>query len=118
MAVGRAEERLDGPVLRLPLRVDRQGREGDSRGEILAQRAREVRHRLVAGGAARSPVPHLSRAIRRLAALAQGRLEELQVHPTKVAGDSVASKAVIDLRSDTMTRPTAAMREAIANAEV
>src|SRR6185437_15886420 len=74
---------------------------------------REVGHLRIAGRAVRRPLPHLTRAERRLAALAQRVVEEDQVHrPT------VASWVVIDLRSDTMTKPTPGMLAAMAAVEV
>jgi threonine aldolase len=113
MAVGCAEERLHGAVARLPLRLDREGRERDGVGQLVAQRARQVRHLVVAGGAAGRPLPHLARAEGRLAALAQRLFEEGQVHRA-----TVASRVVIDLRSDTVTKPTPGMLAAMAAADV
>src|SRR5207237_9362282 len=63
--------------------------------------------------AARRPVPHLAGAVRGFATLAQGLLQEGQVHRA-----TVASAVVIDLRSDTVTKPTPGMLAAIAAAEV
>src|SRR5262249_12454316 len=100
MPVAGAEERLDRAVLRLALGLDGERGEGHHRGEFVAQRARQVRHRVVAGGAPRGPLPDLPGAERGLAALLQHRLEEGQVHPL-----TVASAVVIDLRSDTVTKP-------------
>src|SRR5580693_8813667 len=44
-------------------------------------------------------------------------VEELGVY-TSVQGDKSSTGAVVDLRSDTVTRPTPAMRRAMAEAEV
>ena len=85
MAVRRAEERLHRAVARLTLSFDRQRGKPHSLRELLAQRARQVRHRVVAGRAARGPLPDLPDAEGRLAALAQRLLEEGQVHRATVA---------------------------------
>ncbi len=113
MAVGGAEERLHRPVPRLALGLDRERRERHGRRELLAQRARQVRHRVVAGGAARRPLPHLAGAVGGLAALAQ-RL--VRGGPDPSGYGSV--RGVIDLRSDTVTKPTPGMLAAMAAAEV
>src|SRR5262249_815736 len=70
-------------------------------------------HRVVAGRTARDPLPHLPGTKSRLAALAQRLFEEGQIHrPT------VASRSMIDLRSDTVTKPTPGMLAAMAAAQV
>ena len=112
VAVGGAEERLDRAVLRLALGLDRERGEGHRGRELVAQRARQVRHRVVAGRAARRPLPDLARAERGLAALRAASFEEGQVHRATVAS------VVIDLRSDTVTKPTPGMLAAMAAAEV
>src|SRR5438105_28381 len=113
MTVTGAEERLHRAVARLAFGLDGERREGNGRRELVAQRQREVRHRRVARRAARRPLPHLAGAERRLAALVQRPLEEGQVHRA-----TVASAVVIDLRSDTVTKPTPGMLAAMAAAEV
>src|SRR5689334_912147 len=113
MLVAGAEERLHGAVARLPFRLDGERRERDGRRQLLAKSTREVRHSLVAGGAARGPLPYLAGAEGRLAALAQGLLEKDQIHRA-----TVPSRVVIDLRSDTVTKPTPGMLAAMAAAEV
>ena len=80
VAVGGREQRLHGAVPRGALGLDGQGRERNRSGELVAERPRQVRHRLVAARPARRPVPHLAGAVGGLAAVAQRRLEERQVH--------------------------------------
>ena len=78
--VGGLEEGLDGAVARTLLVLGRQRRERDLGGERLPERAREVGHRVVAGGAARCPVPGLSCAVARLAELRDALLQKVEVH--------------------------------------
>jgi threonine aldolase len=86
------------------------------KGTVEASSSRKVR-----GGSSsrrsrrrRGPsTPTLAAAEGRLTALAQGLLEKGQVHRT-----TVASAVVIDLRSDTVTKPTPGMLAAMAAAEV
>ena len=79
-----------------------------------ARRAlREVRHRVVARGAARRPLPHLAGAEGRLAPLGE-RLFEERADPSGYGSVT----PVIDLRSDTATQPTPGMLAAMAAAAV
>src|SRR5712692_2936450 len=82
MAVTGAEQRLDGSVLRTRLVLDLERRERHALGEARAQRGREVRHLLVAGRAARRPLPHLARAIDGL--VLQFLFERSEIHPDRV----------------------------------
>src|SRR5439155_7259091 len=104
---------LHRAVARLALGLQRQGRERHKRLEIRAQSARQIRHRVVTGCAAGRPVPHLTGAECRLGALDQGPLEKGQIHRA-----TVASRPMIDLRSDTVTKPTPGMLAAMTAAEV
>ena len=53
--------------------------------ELLAERARQVRHLGVAGDPARGPFPHLAGAEGGLAAVGERLFEERQIHAFKVA---------------------------------
>jgi len=85
MAVGGPEERLDRAVPRVLLVLGRQRRKRHIRLERLAERAREVRHRVVPLDAAGRPVPRLTRAVRRLAEVRQARPEQVEIHAATVA---------------------------------
>src|SRR5262249_33910079 len=98
---------------RLALCFNRQRGKRHSGRELCAQGARQVRHRVVAGRAAPGPLPHLPGTECRLAAIAQRPFEEGQIHRA-----TVASRPMIDLRSDTVTKPTPGMLAAMAAAEV
>ena len=80
VAVGGQEQRLHRAVTRGALGLDGESRERHRGGQLLAEGARQIGHRLVAAGTARRPVPHLAGAVHGLAALAQRRLEEREVH--------------------------------------
>ena len=58
---------------------------GTAPGELVAERARQVRHLLVAGDAARGPLPHLAGAEGGLAAAGERLFEQCQIHAFKVA---------------------------------
>jgi hypothetical protein len=83
MAVRGVEQDLKRPVAGELLAFDGERRERDLRGEAGAQRRGKVRHLAVARGAARSPLPDLPGAVRRLAG--ERRLEELEIHGRTVA---------------------------------
>jgi hypothetical protein len=68
MALVRAEQRLDGPVPRLRLLRELEGRERHVARELVAQSPWEVRHPLVAVGPACGPGPDLPGAICRFSA--------------------------------------------------
>src|SRR5215207_720489 len=85
MAVGGAEERLDGAVGRRRLVLDRQRREGNALGEPRAQRQREVRHLVIAAGAASRPLPYLPGAEGRLSRVGKRAFEQREVHAATVA---------------------------------
>ena len=85
VAVLRAEERLHRPVLRLALGDDLERRERHRLGEVGAQRLRKRRHLLVGRDAARSPLPHLARAVGGLALLGESAFEEREIHCRTVA---------------------------------
>jgi threonine aldolase len=88
-------------------------REGHLFGERGTHRLRDRGHLRVGRGAARCPLPDLSDAVGRLAALGESTLEDREIH----ARDGSVC-LVIDLRSDTVTQPTPGMRRAIADAAV
>jgi hypothetical protein len=85
MAVGGAEQHLDRSVARLALDLDRERRERDPLRQCLAQRLREVGHRVVAGGATCSPRADLAGAVRGLIQLSECALQEADVHRPTVA---------------------------------
>lgn len=85
MAVVRTKERLDGAVARTRLVLERERRERHTIGKLCAERARQRRHCVVAGGAARGPFPDLTGAVRRLAALEKRLLELSEIHARRVA---------------------------------
>ncbi len=80
MTVVRPEQRLHGAVARLALGLDRQRGERHGGLELVAERAREVRHRVVARGAAGRPLPHLAGAVRGLAVAGERALEKCEIH--------------------------------------
>ena len=67
-------ERAGGEVLGVPVQA------ADALGELRAQARGQVGHRLVAGRAPRRPPPHLAGAEGGLAELAQGGVQEVEVH--------------------------------------
>src|SRR5207342_960274 len=93
VAVCCAEERLDRPVLRHCLVLDRQSRERHLLGERVAQRPRQIRHLVVAGCPARRPFPHLAGAEGGLVECGEGLVEELEIHTGRVAPCSRRSRA-------------------------
>ena len=80
VAVVRAEERLDRPVAGLALLDHLQGRERHRVRERRSQPLRQSRHLLVRRHATGCPLPDLTAAVRRLAALGERLLEEREVH--------------------------------------
>ena len=92
---------------------DLERRERHRFDECRAQRLRQGRHVVVRRGAASRPLPHLPCPVRGLAPRGEGLLQQGEIH----APDGSVSP-VIDLRSDTATRPTDGMRRAIAEASV
>ena len=78
--VVRVKQRLQRAVAGLRLVDDGQRRERDLLGQRVAQRDRQVRHRLVAAGAARGPVPHLAGAEGWLAGVCERALEQVEIH--------------------------------------
>src|SRR5688572_12002995 len=113
MSVPCAKEHLRRAVLRGALGHDLESRERHRLDERRSQALGQGRHVVVRPRAARRPLPHLARAVGGLAPLRQRALEQGEIH----APDGSVS-AVIDLRSDTATKPTDGMRRAIAEANV
>ena len=74
------EQRLDRAVARVRLVQERQRRVRDLGLQALAQRRRQVGHRVVAGGAARGPAPRLAGAEGGLAGVGERALEQLEIH--------------------------------------
>src|SRR2546422_8324902 len=109
MAVVCAEQRLHGPVARLGFLNELERGERHLPFQATPQRVGKVRHLLVAGGTARSPLPDLTSAVRRLAAFAQMLLQQRTIH---VGQGSVAhgssSTAVVDRRGS-FPSPTPAL---------
>ena len=120
MAVARAEQRLHRPVARVRLVLDRQRRERDVLLEPRAQRGRNVRHLVVSRGASRSPLPDLAAPVGRLVGegLVRGASCPSGHGSARLFGNNGRFRRMVDLRSDTATKPTRGMREAMANAEV
>jgi hypothetical protein len=85
MALVRVEERLERAVPRLALGDDLERRERNLVREGSAQLLRERRHLLVRRRAPRRPLPHLTRAICRLAVRRERAVQEDEVHEVKVA---------------------------------
>ncbi len=84
-----SEERLHRSVARALLALHRQGRERHVGRERVAEREGQVRHRVVALGPARRPLPCLARTVRGLAELGDAAFEEVEVHTATVALGSI-----------------------------
>jgi hypothetical protein len=85
VALMRTEKRLHRPVARLRLVRELQGRERHDLRQYLSQGGGKIRHVVVPGRATGRPVPHLSSAVRRLAALGQAPFELRAIHVARVA---------------------------------